>query len=160
MSTTERICDSEVALQKCIGELRTTWNQHKYVRVAMRIGKSRSLKQNSHSHAWYGQLERELPEDDAKGWKRFCKLHFGVPILRAEEPEFRAMYDAKLRALPYETKLTLMEWVPVTSLMTKAQLQKYEKAMQDHFDPRGVKLEYPPEDEAPKRRTTAKRGIA
>lgn len=153
MSTIERICDRETALQSCIGELRTLWSQHKYVRVAMRLGKSRSLKQNSHSHAWYAQLARELPDRTSAGWKCYCKLHFAVPIMRAEEPDFRAMYDSKLRHLPYETKLDLMEWVPVTSLMTKAQLKAYETKMQEHFDALGVRLEYPPEEAAPKLRT-------
>lgn len=134
--------NSAPTLQSALGYLRQEFERHKYLRVSVKSGKARSLPQNSHSHAWYAQLERELPDDDAKGWKCYCKLHFGVPILRSEEPDFRKMYDEKIRHLPYETKLTLMQWIPVTSLMTKAQMKAYETAMQDHFNPRGVRLDY------------------
>lgn len=136
------IANSEASLQSALGELRTAWQQHKYLRITYKTGKSRSKKQNSHSHAWYGQLERELPEDDAAGWKCFCKLHFAVPIMRAEDPEFRDTYDEKLKPLPYETKLWLLQWLPVTSLMSKSQLKKYEVKMQDHFATKGVVLTY------------------
>lgn len=142
------VINSTESLQSAFGRLRNAFMSYKYLQVSVRKGKDRSLKQNSHSHAWYGQLERELPEDDASGWKCFCKLHFGVPILRAEDPDFREMYDAKLRPLPYETKLLLMRWIPVTSLMTKAQLKNYETAMQEHFARHGVTLDYPDSDVA------------
>lgn len=136
------IANSLESLQSVFGKLRNDWMRHKYLRITVKPGKARSIKQNSHSHAWYGQLGRELPEDNETGWKAFCKLHFGVPILRADEPDFREMYDAKLRELPYETKLLIMDWMPVTSLMTKAQLKRYEEAMQAHFLTRGVVLDY------------------
>jgi hypothetical protein len=142
MSAQPLVVNSIETLQHALGQLRDNFIRHKFVRVTLKTGRHRSSKQNSHSHAWYSQLGRELPEDDERGWKRFCKLHFGVPILRAEEEDFREMYDEKIRPLPYETKLQLMEWVPITSSMTKAQLKKYEEHMQEHFAERGVVLDY------------------
>lgn len=144
MSTQPAITvNSEPSLQSLLGTLRSEFARHKYLRVSYRIGKARSSKQNRHSHAWYSQLERELPENNAAGWKAFCKLHFAVPIMRAEEAEFREMYDKRIKPHSYETKLLLMEWMPVTSLMTKAQLKKYEEAVQTHFrDQHGVELTY------------------
>lgn len=142
MSREPVIVNSAEALQTAFGKLRDDFMRHKYLRVTWRIGKSRSSKQNRHSHAWYGQLARELHDDDEMGWKSFCKLHFGVPILRADEPEFRDMYDAKVKGLSYETKLLLMRWMPVTSLMTKLQLKIYEEQMQQHFERQGVILTY------------------
>jgi hypothetical protein len=143
MSREPVIVNSVEALQSAFGKLRDEFMRHKYLRVTWRIGKARSSKQNRHSHAWYGQLARELREDDEAGWKAFCKLHFGVPILRAEEPDFRAEYDAKILGQSYETKLLIMRWMPVTSLMTKLQLKKYEEKVQEHFkDRHGVKLTY------------------
>jgi hypothetical protein len=142
MSREPVIVNSTEALQTAFGKLRNDFMRHKYLRVTWRIGKSRSSKQNRHSHAWYGQLARELPEDDEIGWKSFCKLHFGVPILRADEPDFREMYDEKVKNLAYETKLLLMRWMPVTSLMTKLQLKIYEENVKQHFLARGVVLTY------------------
>jgi hypothetical protein len=101
----------------------------------------RSKDQNSKTHAWYQEIAQALPESDANGWKRYCKLHHGVPILRAEDAEFKAFYDAAMkRALNYEQKLQAMDFVPVTSIMTKGQLSRYFDAVQADFFNKGVEL--------------------
>ena len=144
----EWIANSESALHKMIGDLRAMWQQHKYLKVKAQAGKKRSLDQNDISHVWYHQLALELREDDARGWKRFCKLHFGVPILRAEDSDFRAFYDAAVKDLEYEQKLQAMDFVPVTSIMTKPQLSSYLETMREHFRKNhAVSLEFP---EAPR----------
>lgn len=139
----EFIANSETSLQAAIGELRELWRRNKFVRIKATTGKKRSLDQNAISHAWYEQAARELREDDALGVKCYCKLHHGIPILRAEDAEFRAMYDAGLKGMTYPQKLTAMKYLPVTSLMTKPQLSAYLEAVQDDFRNRGVWLEFP-----------------
>lgn len=101
----------------------------------------RSNAQNALLHAWYGQIADALPEDDAMGWKCYCKLHHGVPILRAEDEEFRETYDAAIKGLRYEQKLHVMRILPVTSLMNKDQLSKYAAQVKADFDSRNVILE-------------------
>jgi hypothetical protein len=103
----------------------------------------RSIPQNNHSHTWYEQMAKELPEDDALGWKCYCKLHHGVPILRAENEQFREAYDGTIKGMTYEQKLEVMKILPVTSLMTKPQLSKYLEVVQADFLRRGVRLEFP-----------------
>lgn len=138
--------NSESALQAFIGDMRDLFKQHKFVKVSAKIGKARSLDQNAISHCWYEQLARELKEDDALGWKAYCKLHHGVPILRAEDEQFRDFYDRTIRVtLAYDQKLDAMKFLPVTSLMTKPQLSKYLEAVRDDFLKRGVMLEFPEE---------------
>lgn len=137
--------NSAEGLQSFIGDLRTLWDKHKFLRVSIKTGKDRSLPQNAITHAWYEQLARELREDDALGWKSYCKLHHGVPILRAEDEDFRVAYDQVIKPLAYEQKLAAMKFWPVTSLMTKDQLSKYAEAMQADFLRRGVRLEFPEE---------------
>jgi len=108
----------------------------------VRIGPPpRTLAQNAGTHVLYEVIAAALPEDDALGWKCYCKLHHGVPILRAEDPEFRETYDSAIKGLPYEKKLSLMRYLPVTSLMDKKQINKYIEALQADFEPRGVILE-------------------
>lgn len=139
--------NSETTLQNAIGELRELFRTAKYYTVSVKQGKSRSLNQNDASHAWYEQIARELREDTAQGVKRYCKLHFGVPILRGEDDDFRAAYDAAiLRGLTYEQKLAAMDIIPVTSLMTTTQLSRYMDEVQAHYCPRGVMLEFPEHD--------------
>lgn len=138
--------NSESALQAFIGDMRDLFKQHKFVKVSAKIGKARSLDQNAISHCWYEQLARELKEDDALGWKAYCKLHHGVPILRAEDEQFRDFYDRTIRVtLAYDQKLDAMKFLPVTSLMSKPQLSKYLEAVRDDFLKRGVMLEFPEE---------------
>lgn len=146
---TTAVINSDNSLQSFIGEIRELYRVHRYVKVSAKTGKARSLDQNAISHAWYEQLARELREDDALGWKCYCKLHHGVPILRAEDEDFREAYDATIKGMTYEQKLKAMRLLPVTSLMTKEQLSKYLEAMQGDFERRGVRLEFP--DQAPER---------
>lgn len=101
----------------------------------------RTLAQNAGTHVLYEIIANVLKDDDAAGWKCYCKLHHGVPILRAEDPQFRAAYDAAIKPQPYERKLELMRYWPVTSLMDKDQIGRYIAALQDDFGRRGVTLE-------------------
>ena len=141
---TSLVINSDTSLQSVIGVLRELYQAHRFVKVSAKTGKSRSVPQNSISHAWYEQLSRELREASALDWKCFCKLNYGVPILRAEDEEFRDFYDRNLKkSLTYEQKLAAMKYLPVTSLMTKSQLSAYLEAMRESFVKRGVMLEFP-----------------
>ena len=138
------IVNSTESLQRVLGDIRQMWNEHKFLRLNIKTGKDRSLDQNAISHCWYEQVSRELREDTALGVKRYCKLHFGVPILRAEDEEFRAFYDAAIKPhLTCEEKLQSMDMLPVTSRMSVKQLSQYLEAMQAHYAGRGVLLEFP-----------------
>ena len=143
---TSIVINSDNSLQAAFGMLRQAYAENKFLRLSVKAGKARSLDQNAISHAWYEQLARELREDDAIGWKAHCKLHYGVPILRAEDDEYREAYDATIKIVfSYEQKLAAMKFWPVTSLMTKKQLSAYLEAMQAEFAKRGVRLEFPEE---------------
>lgn len=131
------------SLQRFLGDIRSEFAQYKFLRISSKTGMDRSLPQNALVATWYAQIARELREDDATGWKSYCKLHHGVPILRTEDAEFRASYDAVILSLSYEQKLIAMKFWPVTSLMTKEQLSKYAEAVQADFRSKGVLLEFP-----------------
>lgn len=143
----EWIANSEAALQTAFGDLRELWRAKKYLRIKATAGTKRSLDQNAIAAVWYGQVANELREGSALDVKCECKLTIGVPILRAEDPEFREAYDAVLKRLTYEQKLIAMRAWPVTSLMTKDQLNQYLKAMQDAYDGR-VALTFPEPENA------------
>jgi hypothetical protein len=138
---TQLIINSDASLSLTCSQLAETYLQHRYLRISVKIGKGRSKKQNSFSHAWYVEIAKAFPENDAKRWKRFCKLHYGVPILRAEDEEFKEAYDGSVKLLPYENKLIAMDSWPVTSIMTKRQLSDYATEIQAHFSKCGLYLE-------------------
>lgn len=139
------VINSDESLSRAIGHLRDEYAAHRYVEVGTKAGTARSISQNAITHVWYGQIASELRQDDALGWKCYCKLHHGVPILRAEDDEFRQAYDAVIKPLTYEQKLIAMKHWPVTSIMRKAQLSKYAEAVQTDFARQGVVLEFPKE---------------
>lgn len=103
----------------------------------------RSMEQNRISHAWFAQISRELREDTPADVKGFCKLRFGIPILR-EDPEFCDLYDSTIKPLDYPTKLKIMsapDWFPVSSLMNVEQMTLYLDHIQAHYAQRGVLLQ-------------------
>lgn len=137
------IINSDQSLQQGIGDLRLLFAEYKYLKLTVKKGKVRSLDQNAISHAWYEQIHRELREQSVLQIKAQCKLLYGVPILRAEDSDFRESYDARIKNnFTFEQKLILLESFPVTSLMTKKQLSQYLEAMQAGYRGR-VALEFP-----------------
>lgn len=138
---------SDSTLSQALGEVREMFRLHKRVKVKVTAGK-RSLNQNDISHVWYEQMALEDRQHDAREHRRYCKLHFGIGILRSEDSEFREFYDASLKALDYETKLKAMEYLPVTSMMNKAQMTKYLEDVQADYATRGVHLEFPEQTNA------------
>lgn len=144
---TKHILNSEIGLQSFIGTLRELWHSRRYLEISVKEGKGRSVEQNAVMHGWFGQVARELREYDARGVKRFAKLHFGVPILRAEDDDFRAAYDRVIKPLPYADKLVAMDILPVTSVMTTIQLDACMTDIQDHYAKQGVVLVYPKDRE-------------
>jgi hypothetical protein len=79
----------------------------------------------------------------------FFKLHYGVPLLRAESEEFREVYDRLVKPLSYEDKLIFMERLgfSVSSLLTTKQMTQYLDAIYTEFTGRGVRLTRPDGDE-------------
>ncbi len=142
---TTAYANSEQSLSKLIGDLRELWREHKYLRVTIKTGKDRSLDQNAILHAWITQIANELREQTAAQIKAECKLVYGVPILRAEDEEFREFYDRAIKWMTYEQKLDAMAFVPVTSIMTVKQLSQFLAGMQEGYRGR-VALEFPLED--------------
>lgn len=138
---------SDSTLSQALGEVREMFRLHKRVKVKVTAGK-RSLDQNAISHVWYSQMAREDRQYDERGHRNYCKLHFGVPILRTEDADFRKFYDAALLGLTYEQKRDAMDFVPVTSVMTKAQLSKYLEAVQADYGNRSIYLEFPNQEAA------------
>lgn len=109
-------------------------------------GKKRSPAQNRLQRQWIGEITDQLEGQTAEEWRAYCKLHFGVPILRAENDKFREAYDRLIRPLPYEQKLGFMMTpidFQVTRLMTTKQKTNYLEQVCQHFAEQGVVLTDP-----------------
>lgn len=112
-------------------------------------GKGRTHEQNKLQRLWVKEAAEQLGDETAEEKRAYCKLHFGVPILRAENEEFCEKYDRLIRPLPYEVKLEYMAApldFPVTRLMTTKQKKQYLDAVYQHFRSLGVVLTEPNPD--------------
>ena len=106
----------------------------------------RSLDQNALSHALYTQIAGQLEDQTVQEVRAECKLRHGIPILRAGNDKFRAMYDKSMReTLDYEEKLAAMEFLPVTRLMDKAQFSEYLDTVIREYSKQGVSIVMPGE---------------
>lgn len=116
------------------------------ITVSIADGKHRTNDQNHLQRKWVLEVSAQLGDRTPEEVRGYCKLHFGVPILRNENDVFRAEYDAIIMPLPYEHKLKLM-MVPfdfgVTRIMTTRQKTAYLDAIHRHFSEQGVILTNP-----------------
>lgn len=114
--------------------------------VEITAGATKTNPQNRLQRQWCNDVAQQLGDRTAEDARAFSKLHFGVPILRAESEAYAEKYDRLIRPLPYETKLEYMA-VPfdfaVTRAMTTRQLSAYLDAMSRHWSGLGVVLTDP-----------------
>ncbi len=116
--------------------------------ITVTSGASRSLEQNKLQRLWCMEAAEQLGDRTAEEIRGFCKLHYGVPIMREGHEDFRETYDRLIKPLPYETKLAFMMEpldLPITRLMTVGEKSQYLDAMHKGLSELGVKLTEPSE---------------
>jgi len=138
-----RAIRTEADLERFITHLR-----HKRLPLSVTVtdGRVRSVHQNRLQRLWCNEVADQSGDVTAEEVRGQCKLWFGVPILRAENEEFRAAYDRAVRPLDYETKIALMMEpldFPVTRLMKVDQKVRYLNAIYNHFSAQGLELTQP-----------------
>ena len=115
------------------------------ITVTWAQGASRSHAQNRLAQRWFSDVATQLGDQTHEDVRAMCKLHFGVPILRAENEAFCASYDRTMKHLPYEDKLAAIKAfdLPVTRIMTVKQMSAFMDAMQQHWTEQQVRLTDP-----------------
>lgn len=113
--------------------------------VTINKGLPRSAEQNKLQRKWMTEAE-EQGDQTSEEYRAYCKLHFGVPIMRQQSEEFREKYDRIIRPLPYTQKLELMAVpfdFPVTRIMTMKNEKKYLDQVYLFFTGQGMILTNP-----------------
>ena len=111
--------------------------------ISWRHGAARSLDANALHWKWAGEAAEQLGDCTADEVQRRWKLEIGVPILRADDDDFRAFYDEALKPRTYEHKLAAMKYVPVTSIMTVPQMSAFMDAVFRECQGQGIVLTVP-----------------
>lgn len=100
----------------------------------------RTPSQNNMIHHCYGEIARQKPDMSILEVERYCKLHFGVPILRANHESFRETWDKHMLGdkKGYEEKLDFMDVIEVTRIMNKTEASEYIDTMIAEFGREGI----------------------
>ena len=138
--------NSAAKLSEAITKLTAAYRQHKFVVVSLRPGKDRTLDQNALWFALYQRIAQMTQIGDVEDARRYCKLHFGVPIMRNADADFRDAWNRMFLHLTYEQKLELMgpcaifgpDGFPVTRLFERAQGIAYTDKIVAEFSAKGV----------------------
>lgn len=138
--------NSAAKLSEAITRLTAAYREHKFVVVSFRPGKDRTLDQNALWFALYQRIAQMTEIGDVDDARRYCKLHFGVPIMRKANEDFRNAWNVSFLLLTYETKLELMgecalfgpDGFPVTRLFDRAQGIVYTDKIVTEFSSKGV----------------------
>ena len=122
-------------LAGCKLPITVTWTQ----------GASRSHAQNRLAQRWFTDIATQLGDRTHEDVRAECKLTIGVPILRAENEAFRLSYDRIMKHLPYEAKLEAVKAfdLPVTRIMSSAQMTAFMDEMQRRWSAQGIRLTDP-----------------
>lgn len=133
-------------LSEAVTKLTAMFREHKYVVVSLRPGKDRTLDQNALWFALYQRIAEMTQVGDVEDARRYCKLHYGVPIMRRDCDDFRRGWNQVFLHLTYEQKLELMgpcplfgpDGFPVTRLFNRVQGIQYTDRIVEAFTDRGV----------------------
>ena len=133
---------------KCIEEIK---NLDEDAQWLVEIKKhNRSEMQNRTVFMWYREIAKAKGDETATDVRAYCKLHYGVPILREDNDDFREDYDQIVSPLSYENKLKIMVEpldLPVTRIMSVDQMQRYMEEVEKYGYSFGVELTIPNEGE-------------
>ena len=134
------IVSNQESLEGLVRQLHAAMGEHAQLVTFAPLNGKRGLPSNALSHIWYAYAEECKGDEFEDDIKCFCKLNYGVPILRKEDQEFNRFYNMALFNKTYEQKIESMKFVPITSRMTKDQMNRYMTRMQVEFANMGIIL--------------------
>ena len=140
-----RIIDSKLELERGIEDLKSVWNEYKYLWFKIYGGK-RTLDQNALKSVWYRDISIKRGDITAKEVERECKFNYGFPIVRrdpfrdftysiVDKFENFKVYDTKNfgKKTGLELKHLAMDGFAVTSIMTPEECGEYLTAMKNDY---------------------------
>ena len=109
-----------------------------------KVTSKRSEAQNRLSWLWYG-IRGEETGNTPEYEHAFCKLRYGVPIMRRDSEEFCYAYDTFIKPHGYEEKLAFIMNTdfPVTRDMSTKQYSEYLDTIDRESAEFGIQLPHP-----------------
>lgn len=102
---------------------------------------SRRLIQNALYWHWIAELMQQsgIHGMDKQELINFCKWTFGIKIVMKSNPDLVEKMK-KFAVLDYESKVSLMEFIPVTSIMKVSEMALYLTEFKLYWSKQGVHL--------------------
>jgi hypothetical protein len=121
--------------------------QHRQLPCTVEIvkGLKASTDQERLARKWHKEAEAQ-GDQTAEEYRAYCKLHFGVGIMKQESELYAEAYDRIIRPLPYEHKLAMMAEpldFPVTRGMSTGGKKKYLDSVWNYYTGQGFALTDP-----------------
>lgn len=133
--------DSQEKVNHFINAINTKRLKGEDVRVQF-VDAKRSKTRNDQVRAVYKQVNSQLEDETLIGIERHCKLHYGIPLLRANDEPFCVHYDKVIKDnLTYEDKLLAMDILPVTSRMSEKLCREYIGIVIEEYSKQGLWME-------------------
>lgn len=110
--------------------------------VTIHEGAIRTNPQNALLWKWNEEIAKARGDVTAPDVHRENKLLIGCHILMRDDPGFRD-FVTKLSGLAYGDKLSAMDFISVTSRMTKKQMQEFMDSVSAKWSARGISLTIP-----------------
>jgi len=129
-------------LQNFTAHVEKLWSMGHRPHVEISKG-DRTSDQNNLFHKILREVAEQKGDESLSDLKRYAKLHFGVPELRASDPVFCEHYDRVIKPnLTYEQKLEAMDLLDVTSRLNVDQMSRVLDSMMVHFTQQGYKIKH------------------
>lgn len=133
--------NSTQTLTAFIEHMRWRFEQKKFIRVEL-YDAARTIDQNAMTFELYQTIGKTLYGGDTELARCECKLKYGCAIMWRDSDKFRAVYDKVIKPHDYPTKLEIMDLLPVTRLMDRAQISEYIEQVKNVYTSKGVDFTY------------------
>ena len=114
--------------------------------VTVTKGKPRSVESNRLQRLWLKEAAEQLEGHDAEDIRGYCKLAFGVPILRRDDEAYDHEWKTLMAPKSHQEQLALMRMpfdLAVTRKFTSKQHIEFLDRMSQFLIERGVVLTEP-----------------
>lgn len=110
------------------------------------IPEGRTLSQNAMFHGLYRQVAKQKGDESPDEIESYCRYHFGLSILCAEDPAYADLLKSSIRPdLDYEMRLKITDRLEVTRGMSTKQGSEYIDRIIRHYSQQGLCLTHPSE---------------
>jgi hypothetical protein len=138
----KHIVCSESSKQALIDRIELDWREgRRYSRWSCVYGPARSTGKNSQNSMFF-ELYTHIADwnhgGNVEAARAECKLNYGVPILRRDDPTMEDFFHKALDHLTHEDQLKAMKFVDVTSEMSVTQGSEYITTILDTYAEAGI----------------------